>query len=303
MRRALLAVTTYLRPEGLREALAAVAAMRVPPGWSLDVVVIDNDEAGSGAAVAAAAGVRHVIEPRRGIPNVRNRACAEAAAAGCDWLVFLDDDEAPAADWFERIDAAQRATGADVTLGPSVPVFDSPPPSWVAEGGFFERRRFPTGTTVPFWFARTSGVLVRVGAYAHLGPEPFDADVVEGGEDRIFFAAIADAGGTIVWADDAVVRERVPASRASFGWLVRRAYRTGNSRSVSLVRYERGGPWRRVKRVGRGVLDIGRGTAQAVVRRGTAARVRGIQLAANGAGLAAGALGLRYNEYKRIHGS
>jgi glycosyltransferase involved in cell wall biosynthesis len=306
MTAATLCITTYLRPDGLRAALDAVAALRVPPGWALDVVVVDNDAAGTGQAVVDAArarglDVRYVVEPVRGISQVRNRAVAEAA--GSTWLLFLDDDEAPAADWLERLVAVQQATDADVTIGPSVPTFEIDPPAWIRDGGFFERERFATGDEIPFWHARTSGVLVRTSVFAPLGPRPFDeALALSGGEDRSFFARIHEAGGRFAWADDALVVETVPASRARLGWILRRAYRTGNSRSTSLLRVERAGLARRVKRVGRGVLDVGRGVGRALVATETPSRVRGLQLAANGAGLVAGALGVRYEEYRRVHG-
>jgi succinoglycan biosynthesis protein ExoM len=306
-RRAALCITTFLRPVGLAEALDAVEAMRVPPGWDLELVVIDNDAEGSARPVVDAANgrgmsIRYVVETKRGLSHVRNRACAEAV--GRDWLIFLDDDEAPQPDWLERIDAAQRAADADVTLGPSLPVYDEEPPRWVEQGRFFDRVRFPTGTSIRFWFARTSGVLVRTASYAHLGDEPFDPYLaLSSGEDRNFFAAIEDAGGTFVWADDAIVMERVPASRANFQWLIKRAFRTGNSRSMTLIRHERGGPWRRFKRVGRGGLDIAKGAWRAATGPNKGTRIRGIQLVANGAGLASGALGYRYDEYKQTHGA
>jgi glycosyltransferase involved in cell wall biosynthesis len=306
-RRAALCITTFLRPTGLTEALEAVARMRIPAGWDLEIVVIDNDAEGSARPIAeaAAAGglpLRYVVEPKRGLSHVRNRACAEAADR--DWLLFLDDDEAPHEDWLERIDATQRAADADVTIGPSVPVFDEQPPAWVETGGFFERERFATGTRIPFWNARTSGVLVRIASYAHLGDEPFDPYLaLSSGEDRNFFCAIEDAGGTFVWADDAIVRERVPASRSNLGWIVRRGFRTGNSRSMTLVRLEHGGPWRRFKRIVRGGIDMSMGAGRMIVGPDTARRVRGLQHGAYGLGLALGALGYRYDEYKRTHGA
>lgn len=306
-RRATLCITTFLRPVGLTEALAAVERMRVPAGWDLDVVVVDNDPAGSARSIADASAqrgmpIRYVIEPTRGLSHVRNRCWSEASTR--DWVIFLDDDEAPQEDWFERIDAAQRTAGADVTVGPSVPVYDQEPPAWVDEGRFFDRERFPTGTTIPYWHARTSGVLVRRAACAHLGDAPFDPYLaLYGGEDRNFFAAVAAAGRTFVWADDAIVRERVPVSRTNVGWLVRRAFRTGNSRSMTLLRVERPGLPRRAKRAGRGALDIMRGALSFVTARSAVARVRALQRSATGAGLALGALGYRYSEYKKTHGA
>jgi glycosyltransferase involved in cell wall biosynthesis len=299
-RRATLTIATFHRPAGLAATLAAVAAMRVPPSWELDVLVIDNDADGSARSVAEAAGVRYVIESARGIPRARNRAVVETADR--DWILFLDDDEEPNVDWLERIDAAQRAADADVTIGPSVPAFETEPPAWIRDGGFFERERFATGTAISFWYARTSGVLVRRAAFAHLGERPFD-EALLAGSDRGLFSAISEAGGTFVWADDAVVVERVPASRSNLRWLLRRAMRTGNSRSMTLIRVERAGLGRRAKRAVRGVLDVGVGAVRLVLARRTEQRVRALQRAANGVGLTLGALGWLYDEYRVVHGS
>ena len=55
------------------------------------------------------------------------------------------------------------------------------------------------------------------------------AFALTGGEDREFFTRLKRAGKRFAWADEAVCHEHVPASRASLGWALSRAYRIGNS--------------------------------------------------------------------------
>jgi succinoglycan biosynthesis protein ExoM len=303
-RDATICVTTYKRPVGLARLLDAIARLEVPNGWDFDVVVVDNDPAGSARAVAESAvglNVRYVLEPERGISQVRNRAVAEAT--GTPWIAFLDDDEWPEPTWWRRLVDVQTASGADVVIGPSEPVFEEDPPAWIREGRFFERERFPTGSVIPYWLARTSGVLIRRSAFAHLGAHPFDERcALSGGEDVRFFGMLDREGTRVVWVDDAIVNELVPATRSNAGWLLRRAFRTGNSRGVTL-QLEGAGIWPRVRRVGRGLLDIGIGIVRTVsAANDKAGRMRGVTHSALGVGLIAGAVGVRYDEYAVIHG-
>jgi hypothetical protein len=105
-----------------------------------------------------------------------------------------------------------------------------------------------------------------------------------------------------VWVDDAIVNELVPATRSNTAWLLRRAFRTGNSRGVTL-QLEGAGVWRRARRVVRGLLDVGIGIGRTVgAANNKAGRMRGVTHSALGIGLIAGAVGVRYDEYSVIHG-
>ncbi|HEV7524950.1 MAG TPA: glycosyltransferase [Acidimicrobiia bacterium] len=302
-RRATICVTTYKRPVGLARLLTAIGALEIPDGWDFDVVVVDNDPEGSARPVVEATpnlAVRHVAEPDRGIPRVRNRALRESAPV--PFVAFLDDDEWPEPTWWRRLVEVQSESGADVVIGPSIPVFETDPPAWIVEGRFFERERFATGTKIPSWLARTSGVLIRRAAFEHLGDRPFDErHPLAGGEDVRFFKALERDGASIVWVDDAVVREFVPTTRANAKWLLRRSFRTGNSRSLNLL-LENAGVAQRAKRAARGIIDIGLGLVRCIRARGKAERMTAVAHCALGVGLVAGALGLRYDEYVVIHG-
>jgi glycosyltransferase involved in cell wall biosynthesis len=307
-RDATICITTYQRPRGLARLLDAIDELEIPRGWDFDVIVVDNDVEGSarptverfGTAATRTRDVRYVLEPARGIAQVRNRALAEANAS--TWVAFLDDDEWPEPTWWRRLVEVESETGADVVIGPSEPVFETDPPEWIREGRFFERERFPTGTDLPSWRARTSGVLIRRSCFEKLGERPFDErHPLAGGEDVRFFKEVEDLGARIVWVDDAIVKEFVPATRSNAKWLLQRAFRIGNSRSVALL-LDGASVSRRLKRVARGLVDIGIGLARLVAARSKAERMTGVAHSALGLGLIAGAMGLRYDEYVIIHG-
>ena len=113
------AVCTYRRPDGLARLLAALPAGA--PGAA--VIVVDNDGADprvpAVVATARAAGldVRLAVEPRPGISAARNRAFAEAEAAGIGLLALLDDDEWPAPGWLPALLRRREETGAAVVGG------------------------------------------------------------------------------------------------------------------------------------------------------------------------------------------
>ena len=305
-------VITYLRPEGLERLLRSVGRLElddVPAG--LSVVVIDNDEAGSARAVverwAATAPwpVHYDIEPARGIPMARNRALRTALTAAAeppDFVVWMDDDEEADPQWLRHALATQAETGADVVMGPGIPAFEAGVPDWVRTSGLLEGERFVTGRPYPYFHSRTSGILVRTSV---LPAEGFDERMALcGGSDRVFFTRIQRAGGRFVWDDRARMVDHVPASRARLPWLLRRWYRTGVTRSLTLLYLDAPGPLRRARRVAGGMALAGRGAVLAVaaIPKGRVAMLRRVRIVMLGIGAAVGALGVQYHEYRVVHG-
>ena len=302
-----LCTITYLRPVGLRRLLEHLAALDIG-SERVRLVVVDNDEERSAEPVVATAApdlpfeVVYVVEPRRGISHARNAALDVALAAHPSWIGWIDDDEAPDPNWLVNLMETRRATDADVVIGPSRPVYEPGTPPWIIESGAFERSRFVTGEPFPYFHARTSGVIVRASMVPREG---FDERLaLIGGEDLVFFTRIHRAGGRFVWDDRAVVDEWIPASRATATWLARRWFRIGVSRSLTMLILD-DPPWsRRLLRAGSGLLQTVRGLPGLVValpRPGAHAVGAGWPVLV-GLGVAYGALGGRYLEYRSVHG-
>lgn len=302
-----LCVTTYHRPEGLARVLGAIANLE-PTCADVRVVVVDNDSAGSGQAVTETARDKHgidltyVVEPRRGITFARNRALDTALALDPDWIGWLDDDEAPRPDWLRCLLETQRDTGADVVAGPSEPIFDDDAATWIIEAGPFHPERFTTGESYPFFHTRTSGVILRSSV---VPTEHFDNRLaLTGGEDRVFFTRIHRGGGRFVWDDGAVVDEWVPTSRVTVGWLIRRWFRTGVTRSLTLLYLDHPSLLRRLRRFVGGLTMALRGIGETMIAlpRGRSAALRASRRILLGLGASYGALGLHFREYRRTHG-
>jgi len=129
----------------------------------------------------------------------------------------------PEPGWLRALLETMTATGADAVTGPVEPVFEIQPPPWAREGPVFRRASRPTGTRLDRAF--THNVLVR---RDRLGADGLRFDPRysrSGGEDAQLFRRAHALGWAIVWCDEAVVREHVPAGRLEVGWMLRRTRR------------------------------------------------------------------------------
>lgn len=230
-----IAVCTYRRPEGLERLLRALPAGCAP--FAPPVLVIDND--GTDPAIAAIvarmpADARHVVEPRPGISAARNRAIAEARAAGITRLAMLDDDEWPAPGWLAALVARMAESGAVVVGGPVEPAL--PQTSRIAP----RHRRFwavrpQRRAGRPFVHA-TSNVLLDLARLADV-PAPLfdDAFGLSGGGDLLCFSRLFRLGVPMAWAESALATEAIPPERATWAWLRRRRFRVGNHMVIDEV--------------------------------------------------------------------
>ena len=224
-------VCTYRRPTWLARLLDSIDAQVFRDERPrVEVIVADNDPERSAAGVVSARDgvwpVRYVHVPTRGIAPARN-ASIRGASATSEWIVFIDDDEHASPTWLDELLRFQRAHGCDVVTGPVVGELPEGAPAWIERGGFFQRRRFPTGATRDRAF--TNNTLVRAAIIRSDAPVFNETRALHGGEDTLVFRRLHARGHEIRWCDEAVVYESIPKSRARAGWILRRAFRLGTA--------------------------------------------------------------------------
>ncbi len=199
---------------------------------SIRVIIADND------AVPSAQGlvdgiqaqfpfpITYVHAPAANICIARN-ACLDQADA--DFVAFVDDDEVVTPGWLGALVAKAEATGAAAVLGPVRAIYGAEAPRWMVDGDFHSTRPVFVGGMIRTGY--TCNVLIAWRApYKGLR---FDLALGKsGGEDTAFFYQLTALGGTIAYAEDALVDEPVPADRASMGWLVRRRLRFGQTHGM-----------------------------------------------------------------------
>ncbi|MDX2377467.1 glycosyltransferase [Microbacterium sp. LRZ72] len=297
-------VPTFRRTERLDRLLPELLAhARESDGIRVRVIVVDNDPAQSARGSAERRGVDYVAEPRRGLSAVRNRAIEAALAASADALVFIDDDEMPSHGWLRALTDPWLAGFAEIVAGEVVSTFDTALDPWIEAGGFFRRVRFAEGEHMAA--APTNNLLLDLATVERLGLRFDERFAGSGGED-IFFTRQARAGGArIVSAPAARVSDPVPADRLTRRWVLLRAFRVGTTtvRGDVLLAADRATAMaRRVRWGAAGLLRTVVGVARALwgrLTRSVTHDARGMRLAARGAGMTAGALGLHYREYSR----
>ncbi|BAW93983.1 glycosyl transferase family protein [Actinomyces sp. Chiba101] len=314
------AVTTYRRNDWLAELLPQLVdqarAARADEGAGVGrarVVVVDNDpDAGAREVVeavraasadepeAAEIGPHYAHEPVPGITAARNRALDEAAAARL--LVFIDDDELTRSGWLTSLVRAWRAHGCAAVSGPWYPRFESEPGAWVRGSGVFGAVTAADGAVMTK--AGTGNLLLDLDVVRGLGLR-FDARYgLSGGEDSAFLGALRQGGGVIRFAAGAALDERVPASRATRPWVLRRCLRSGATWAAVRVEAASGaaGLGMRARYAAKGALRAGRDGALALVsaaRRDEASRGRHEAACAGALGMVLGAVGGRVQEYSR----
>lgn len=127
-------IPTFNRAGLLRSALESVQALKIPKGWSGEVLVIDNNSTDETPIVAKESAdngpmpVRYVKETTQGLNHGRNRGLREAHF---EHLIYLDDDMLIDPGWLLSYAEAQAKLAPDAVVGPVEPMFEEDPPEWM----------------------------------------------------------------------------------------------------------------------------------------------------------------------------
>jgi succinoglycan biosynthesis protein ExoM len=298
--RVTIAIPTYKRPGSLARLLDAIAQLQT--GAEISVLVADNDgEAHQGFDLCARLAasyrwpLRAVIEPARGIAQVRNRLVDEALKGDAQFIAMIDDDEWPQADWIAEFLKAQHATGADVLQGSIlfVPGGDGPQP--------VPDIRHVTGLIdLP---QGAGNLLICRWVLEETSSPWFDpAFALTGGEDQDFFMRLKRAGRRFAWADEARAWGDIAAARHDLGWAIKRAYSNGNSDMRVLLKHRHGlALFAREGSKILGVLLLWLPLALILALSPNHRRAPLVKFS-RAAGKLTAMMGARYNEYAVVHG-
>ena len=222
-------VCTFRR-ESVARTLASLGAQKLPSDIRLRVIVADNEPlpAAEGrvraAAFAAKLDLAYVHAPAHNISIARN---AVLDALDADYLAFIDDDQEAAPDWIAALTKAIETQDCAAVLGPVTALYPPETPGWIAKGDFHSFG--PVRVHGRILKGYSCNVLIRTEAIRRCGLRFDPALGRVGGEDDDFFYQLTDCGGIIGEAAEARVYEAVPPSRATLGWLLKRAFRSGQS--------------------------------------------------------------------------
>jgi glycosyltransferase involved in cell wall biosynthesis len=239
-------IPTVRRPIGLAVAARSVFRQRGVDPARLELVVVDNDPAGSargGVALLATEApfpVAYIHEPEPGVANARNTA---VSAARGEFIAFLDDDEEAPPEWLASLLDAQARHAADVVFGP---VRGRAPRELQRHRAYFERffsREGPAEEGPIGHYYGCGDSLLRRAALPDRN-QPFSAIRNHiGGEDDLLFGQMQAAGARFVWAPDAWVWEARDLARPAqhrarrIAWASPAGWRRGWSRPPPSARW------------------------------------------------------------------
>lgn len=216
--------------------LDSLAKLDISPDWDVRIIVADNDDTRSAEekileiSSSIPFPVVYIHAPARNISIARN-ACLDATKA--DYVAFIDDDEIAPAHWLKELIQTAHTEKSDVVLGPVDPVFGENFPSWMTEGQFHATRpvwvngRIITGYTCNLLLDLRSPAFQNLRFRPELGRT--------GGEDTVFLSTLSGRGGKIAYAEQALLTEPVPQSRASLSWLMKRRFRSGQTHAILIL--------------------------------------------------------------------
>jgi len=237
-----IAIPTHNRAATLRETLASIAMLEIPPDIAPDCIVVDNNSTDDTARTIEASAhdapfpIRRVFEPRLGSSFARNRAVDESTA---DFIFFIDDDVIVERDWAAELLATLRARNLDAACGMVLPRWSSAPPEWLGPSlwvklAVHDQRAISSSPPEAIehlvnYFSANVGF--RRTAFERFGNFREDLGVVGGnpisGEDTELFARIMTRGGTIGFAPRAIVHHMIPPERMTRAYLRRKSFAYG----------------------------------------------------------------------------
>lgn len=237
----------------LDDCLASLAGQSLPVD-QFEVLVIDNGSTDCTQEVvqrhANQLPMRYLFEPKPGLHNARHSGLREASA---DILVFGDDDILADPDWLLSIAEAFREPDIALVGGNNRPLFESPPPDWLAR--WWERpngkRRAISHLSIldfgqgqfdidPGWvwgcnFSVRRSALLNAGGF-HPDAMPAESLRLRGDGETSVSDAIRRSGLRARFHSGASVTHRVSKARMSADYFQKRSYAQGISDSYTDLR-------------------------------------------------------------------
>lgn len=229
-------IATSSRPVALKESLHSLAAVQIPKGCFVELIVVENEfRSGVEGMVReldlnGLSAVRYLFEPARGKSRALNLALSKASG---EILLFSDDDVRFPSDWMQRmcepiLTSRADAVAGGVRLAPHLlrPWMNHTHRAWLASTADYLSPTEPSemcGANM----AISRHTLERIGGFdPDLGP-----GVTGGGEETILSWQIRKAGFRLIGLLDVVVEHHPDPERLLYRNWIKTAQLKGETRA------------------------------------------------------------------------
>jgi len=229
-------ICTRNRAESLKSTLESIGQARVPEGWHVELIVVDNNSSDHTAAIVnnthlTNVDLRYANAPIPGQCHARNTGLREAKG---EIIIFTDDDIHVPANWIPAMCQPILSQTADAVTGgvdfpPNVPALSRRPfsalRSWFACTEDLDPHRPARMVGANMAFHRR--ILDRIPGFdIELGPGALGF-----GDDSLFSRQIQIAGYKLVGALDVVVEHHFDLSRLTKNRLIAVARNMGRTQA------------------------------------------------------------------------
>lgn len=304
---ATISIITFNRPVWLSRCLKALGDQELKKNTSIDLLVVDNacnddiKKIVQDIASEKKIKISYMKEPVRGIVAARNKCVDIFLRSDSKNLIFIDDDEWPQEkNWIQSLLDKKDIYHADIVTSHVIPVGEAGTPDW-AVNLIYGKNKNKEGDIVKVFY--TNNLLLSRSVLVSVRPAFDSRFSMTGASDYHFSLKCAKKGFRAVYVDAPVVEE-FPLSRAKLRWFVRRGFRSGIGFTRShlfedpcLVAFAKINVFFFL-RILRGVASFILG----VVLFDKLKIVNGLFRISSGVGTVAGLVGVKYDEYSKIHG-
>lgn len=244
----------------LRDTIQSFMEVEFPSGVEVELLVVDNNSTDSTRSVVESLRqrwpevIRYAFEGTAGLSHARNAAIRATRA---DVLAFIDDDVYLDRSWLLMMaDFLVRNPDAMCLGGKSTPFFEGRGrPAWLVDDflsfyGFNGAGDTPAEMIYPWYpfglnMAMRRSVFDRIGGFnVQLGRI---GSSLLSGEETEFFLRVAKAGMRVCFVPGMGLRHRIPETRATTAWLLKRSYSQGVTETIMRMMIDRPSKGRLVK--------------------------------------------------------
>ena len=230
----------------LEKTLTTIVSQNLPPDYSLEIIVVDNDVEESGRVICdkiqnttSSVPIRYFVNGIRNLSDLRNSTMTYAEG---DLFVFIDDDEwASSDDWLKQLLATMDDYQADMVFGVVKVHYPEGTPDWVIQGDMLGKDDFPHGKKLIK--GATSNALMKAHWFREKGFKFDPYFGKSGGEDTDLFHRMYKAGAKLVYDAHALVEEVAETDRVNLEYILKMNTRIGQTHYHYLWSKQHGLAW------------------------------------------------------------